>query len=125
MGLVAALAIFSSALCYWTAELLSSVVRPSVNPFFSETVKQINAKFDGKVPFHHISRLFFFFFQNFAFLIFYDFFSVLLTWDHMAEKIQTTSPLKVHITCTPQKSCILLGRVSTVASLVARACAVV
>ena len=33
----------------------------------------------------------------------------------MGEKIQrlTTSPLKVHITFTPKKSCIVLGRVST------------
>ncbi len=54
--------IFSSALCYCTAELLSSrgrpssAVRPSVKTVFSEPVKHINAKFGGKVPFHHISR---------------------------------------------------------------------
>ena len=49
------------------------VVRPSIKPVFSEPVKHINANFGGKVPFHHISRpFFFFFFQNFAFLIFYD-----------------------------------------------------
>ncbi len=64
-----------------------SVRRPSVKPVFSEPVMQINAIFGGKVPFLHISRtFFFFFFQNFAFLIFYDFFSFSLTWDHMAEK---------------------------------------
>ncbi len=31
------------------------------------------------------------------------FFSFLLTWDHIGEKCQTTSPLKVHITFTPPK----------------------
>ena len=69
--------VFSSALCYWTAELLSSrerpssvVVRPlpvrclsSVDIVFSDTTEWINAKFWGQVPIHHISRLF----QNFAF----------------------------------------------------------
>ncbi len=37
----------------------SSVVRPSVKRVVSETVKQINAKFCGKVSIHHISRPFF------------------------------------------------------------------
>ncbi len=64
----------------------SSVRRPSVKPVFSEPVKHIDAKFGGKVPFDHISRPFFFVFQNFAFLIFYDFFSFSLTWDNMGEK---------------------------------------
>ncbi len=41
------------------------------------------------------------------------FFSFSLTLDHMGEKIQTTSLLKVHITFTAKKSCIFLGRVST------------
>ncbi len=74
---------FSSALCYCTAELLSSrgrpssVVRPSVRPsvvrpssvkpVFSELVMQINAIFGRKVPFHHISRPFFLFFKIFHF----------------------------------------------------------
>ncbi len=35
-----------------------SVCRPSVKPVFSEPVRHINAKFGGKVPFHHISRPF-------------------------------------------------------------------
>ena len=73
---------FSSALCYCTAELLSSrrppssVRRPSVKPVFSEPVKHINAKFGGKVPFHHISRPYMCILdiQNLAFLIFYDFY---------------------------------------------------
>ncbi len=55
-----------------------SVRRPSVKLIFSEPVKQINAKFGGKVPFHHISRPFFFVSQNFAIFIFYEFLS--LTW---------------------------------------------
>ncbi len=90
-----------------------SVVRSlSVKPVFSELIKQINATFGGSVPFHHISMPFFF--QNFAFLIFYDFFSFSLTWDHMGEKkLPTTSPLKLHKRFTPKNSCILLGRVST------------
>ena len=75
-------------MCDW--DLLNpSFIRPSVKTVFSEPVKHINAKFDGKVSFHHISGSFFFcfVFQNFAFLIFYDFFSLSLTWDHMGEKI--------------------------------------
>ena len=65
--------VFSSALCYCTARLLSSRGRPSsVKPIFSEPVKQINAKFSGKVPFHHISRLIFCFsFCIFDFLWFF------------------------------------------------------
>ncbi len=48
----------------------SSIVRrPSVKLMFSEPIKQINAKFGGKVPFHHISRPFFFCFSKFR--IFY------------------------------------------------------
>ncbi len=45
---------------YCTAELLSSrgCPSPSIIPVFSEPVKQINAKFSGKVPFHHASRPF-------------------------------------------------------------------
>ncbi len=55
---------FSSALCYCTAELLSSrrrpsFVRPSVDIVFSETVKWIDTKFYWQVPIHHISRPFF------------------------------------------------------------------
>ncbi len=56
--------IFSCALCYGTAELLSACGRPSSvrkTRFFSEPVKQINAKFGGKVPFHRIFRRFFLF----------------------------------------------------------------
>ncbi len=36
--------------------LRPSVVRPSIKRLLSETVKQINAKFCGKVATHHISR---------------------------------------------------------------------
>ncbi len=66
----------------------SSVVRPSsVKPVFSEPVKQINAKFGGKVPFHHISRPLFCSFSKFViFDFFYDFLSFSLTWGHMGEK---------------------------------------
>ncbi len=46
-----------------------SVRRPSVKPVFSETVKQINAKFCGKVAIHHISRPFFPFLKILDFLI--------------------------------------------------------
>ena len=58
------IAVFSSGLCYCTAELQSSCrclssVRPSsIRPVFSEPVEQINAKFGGKASFHHISRHF-------------------------------------------------------------------
>ena len=68
------LEMFSSALCYCTAELLSSHGRPSsVKPIFSENVKQINAKFGGK---DHISRQLFCFSKYRIFFIFYDFFFV-------------------------------------------------
>ncbi len=36
----------------------SVIRRPAVKRVFSETVKQINAKFCGKVTIHHISRPF-------------------------------------------------------------------
>ena len=39
----------------------ASVVRPSVNSGFSETVAWIQAKFCGKLPIRHISGLSFFF----------------------------------------------------------------
>ncbi len=83
--------------------------RPSiVKPIFSEPVKQINAKFGGKVPLTiSIPVIFFFEFKAFDFYIF--FFSFSLTWDHMGKKLQTTSPLKVLTKFTPKKSCILLG----------------
>ena len=71
----------SSALCYCTTELLSSRGRPSsVRPpirktSFSEPVKQINAKFGGEVPFHHISRpFFFFFFPKFSCIFYFIYF---------------------------------------------------
>ena len=73
--------VFSSALCYYTAELLPwrwrpSSVSSSEDIVFSDTTKRItcNIKFGGKVPIHHISRPLFLFFKNFTVLIFYDFF---------------------------------------------------
>ncbi len=48
----------------------AGVRRPSVKPVFSEPVRYINAKFVGKVPFHHISRPFFFLFCFSKFCIF-------------------------------------------------------
>ncbi len=73
--------IFSSALFYCTAKLLSSCspssVRPSVRkPRFSETAKRINAKLWEKVLVHHISTpslfvCFLFFFKFFIFLFFF------------------------------------------------------
>ena len=90
------LTIVSSALCYCTAALLSSCRCPSsVKHVFSEPIKQINATFGEKVPFHHISKQYFVVIQNFAFLfILHFFFCFSLTWDHVGEKLQTTSPLK-------------------------------
>ncbi len=59
----------------------------SIRKTFSEHVKHINAKFGGKVPFHHISRAFFLFlFSKFCIFDFLRFFSFSLTWDHMGEK---------------------------------------
>ena len=61
------------------------------------------------MPFHHISRPFFFFclfcffLENFAFLIFYEYFSCSLTWDHREKKPQTTSLLKLRNTDSLQK----------------------
>ncbi len=75
--------IISSALCYCTAELLSSRGRPSssvralfVDIVFSDTTEWINAKFGGQVPIHHISRPIFFFvlfFKIFNFLFFVNY----------------------------------------------------
>ncbi len=94
--------IVNSALCYCTAELVVmrvSVRQSSVKPLFSESITQINAKFSGKVPFHHISRPFFEI-CIFDFLWFYDFMifyvcvnMVPLIWE---KKLQTTYCLKVH-----------------------------
>ncbi len=102
--------VFFSALCYCTAELLSwcrhpssYVHRPCIDIVFSDTIKSINSKFWGKVFIHHISRRFLFcFFKILIFYIFLWIFFVFLTWDHMGEKFQTTSPLKVHNRFTPQ-----------------------
>ncbi len=91
--------IFSSALCYCTAELLlsrgrpSSVGRPSarrpssVKPVFSEAVMQINAKFGGKVPFLLISRRFFCFSK---FCIF-DFLRIFFIFVNMGPNMRKTS----------------------------------
>ncbi len=65
----------------------------------------------GQIPIHHNLQTSFFVFQNFKFFTF--FFSFSLTWDHMGEKFQTTSPLKVHIRFAPQKIMHTIGRVST------------
>ncbi len=54
----------------------SVVRRSSVKCVFSETVKQINAKFCGKVAIHHISRPFFSVFKNFEFLNFNELFFI-------------------------------------------------
>ncbi len=120
---------FSSALCYCTAELLSSRRRPSsvrlsvrpssVTPVFSEPVRHINAKFGGKVPFHHISRPFLFvclllFFQNFACFFFFLFWFFVFTIVSLSVNmgpygrkiLQTTFRLKVHSGFTPKYSCI-------------------
>ena len=50
-------------------------------------------------------------FQNFAFLIFYDFFFICINMDGTIweKKFQTTSPLILHNRFTPKNSCILLG----------------
>ncbi len=70
MDILVTVNIFSSALCYCTAELPTVVtrasVRPSVKPVFSEHVKHINAKFGGKgtfSPYHQTIII-----QNLAFL---------------------------------------------------------
>ncbi len=89
---------FSSALCYCTAELLSSRGRPlyfrrpsvirrsSIDIVFSDTTERINAKFLGNVPI--ISRgHFIFVFQYLKFWIFMLFFSFSLTYYHMGDKI--------------------------------------
>ncbi len=51
----------------------ASVCPSSVKPVFSEPVMQINAKFGGKVPFHHICRLFFFVLMCFSKYCTFDF----------------------------------------------------
>ncbi len=86
--------IFSSALCYCTAELLSSRGRrpsSSVDIVFSDTTERINATFWGQVPIHHIFR---------SCLFFKFFFSFFFVYANMGpygrKKLQTTSYLKVH-----------------------------
>ena len=83
-----------------------SVRRPPVKLIFSEPVKQINAKFGGRVHFTISPDFLLLFFKISHFLFFYYFF----IWE---KKLQTTSPLKVHDRFAPKNSCILLGRVST------------
>ncbi len=51
---------------------LSVVRRPPVKLIFSEPIKQIDAKFGGKVPFRHISKKIFLFFKILNFLFFMD-----------------------------------------------------
>ncbi len=77
-----------------SAELLPWHGHPSsaCKTHFSETIKQINAIFCGKIAVHHISI--FSIFKNFGFLNFNNFFffftfffSFLLTWDPMGVKI--------------------------------------
>ena len=87
--------IFSSALCYCTAELLLSCrhplsVRPlSVKTVFSEPVKHSNAKFGGNVPFHRIFKIFGFYFfavsKFYIFHLFTIFSSFSLTWGYVRE----------------------------------------
>ena len=70
----------------------------------------------GQVPIHHISRPFFFyFFLVFKILIFYFFndFFAFVNMGPYGRKLQTTSPLKLHIKFPPKILCILLGRVCT------------
>ncbi len=90
----------------------SIVCRSSVKPVLSEPVQQINAIFDGKVPFHHISRPFFFFFSQFCIFGFLWISFVFVNMGLFGRKNQKTSPLKVHNRITKQL-CILLWRVST------------
>ncbi len=79
------LMVFNSAfLCYCKAELLSSrgrpssIVRPcpsSVNPvFFQNSSSRLMPKFGGKVPFHNISKPFFFQILHFWFFTIFFFF---------------------------------------------------
>ena len=82
------------------------VIRPSIKHVFSETVKQINAKFCGKVAIHHISRyLHISSFQNFGFLNFSELFSFSLTWD--------PTPPTITILFQPDVSYIFLVTVLT------------
>ncbi len=93
----------------WASVLCASVrpsVRPSIKPIFSEPVKQINAKFGRKVPFHHISRPVFSVFKILHLWFFtLFFFSFSLTWDHIAEKNvwKYTTDLLQKIIHTPKK----------------------
>ena len=74
------------------------------------------AKFGGKVPFHHISRGFFFsYFQNFAFLILLWLFFVFVNIGPYGRKNFKRQLIWNYITDSlpPKNPCILLGRVST------------
>ncbi len=116
--------LFSSALCYCTAELLSSRGRPSsVKAVFSEPVKQCQIWWKGTFSPYLQTTFLFFTILHFWFLRYFFFFSFSLTWDPrpMGDKIQTTSdsPLKVRNRFTPKimhtsregfyQSCIKFG----------------
>ena len=91
--------------------LHAGVRRPSVRKTcFLGRVQQINTKFGEKVPFHHISRQFLFVFQNFAFLIFYDFFFVFVNTGPYGKKTSNDiSPESTH-QIHSRNAWILLGR---------------
>ncbi len=115
---------FSSALCYCRAKLLSS--GGWLSPIHPSSVIRVYTPFSLNwsrlIPYlvrstfsPYLSRSFLLFFKIlhfYLFIYFYEYFSFSFTWLHMGEKLQTTSPLKVHSRFTPKNSCILLGMVS-------------
>ncbi len=88
----------------------ASGVRPSIKPLFLEKPWSWLTPNLGERYLSTMSPDSFF--KTFIFLFINDFFLSLI-WDHMGEKIQTTSPLKVHSRFTCKISGIVLGRVST------------
>ncbi len=90
----------------------ASVNRLSVKHVFSETVKRINAKFWERLPAHYISKTTFSCFSKFK-LFDYIYFLVSLTWDNIGVKISSNISSEITHQIHSQKSCILLGRLST------------
>ena len=96
---------------------LPSVVRryPSINTSFSRKpssglTPNLGERYLSTISPDHFLLLFLKI-LNFYFLL--RFFSFSLTWDHMGEQFQSTSPLKVHNRFTLNNPCILLAKVST------------
>ncbi len=88
-------------LCFVLLQSRSTVMARALTPNFGDRYLSI------------VSPDFFVLFFKIDYYFFFTIFFVFVNMGQYGRKIQTTSPLKVHSRCTPQKSCILLRRVCT------------